>query len=360
MSEEGNTMPAPFTYPIHPGRILFGTGTLGSVVGEITRLGASRALVLSTPFQRADALSLAERLGPLAAGVFSDAAMHTPVDVTERAMTAFAGVRADCIVALGGGSTIGLGKAIAYRNDAPQVVIPTTYAGSEVTPILGQTENGLKTTVRDAKVLPEVVIYDPDLTLGLPVATSVASGLNAMAHAVEAVYARDRNPVSSMLAVEGVRALRDALPAIVAGPRNAEARGEALYGSWLCGTVLGTVGMSLHHKLCHTLGGTFNLPHAETHAVVLPHAAAYNADAAGDALRPLADLFGGDLGPGLYDFSRALGAPLALKDLGLQVAQLDLAADLAARNPYWNPRPVERDAIRDLLQRAWEGTRPAA
>jgi maleylacetate reductase len=333
---------------------------LGSVAEEITRLGASRALVLSTSFQRADALALAERLGPLAAGVFSDAAMHTPVDVTERAMSAFADARADCIVALGGGSTIGLGKAIAWRNDAPQVVIPTTYAGSEVTPILGQTEDGLKTTVRDTKILPEVVIYDPDLTLGLPVAISVTSGLNAMAHAVEALYARDHNPVSSMLAVEGVRALRDALPAIVADPRNGVARGEALYGSWLCGTVLGTVGMSLHHKLCHTLGGTFNLPHAETHAIVLPHAAAYNAAAASNALRPLADLFGGDLGPALYDFSRALGAPLALKDLGLHAVQLDIAADLAARNPYWNPRPVERDAIRELLQCAWEGTRPTA
>lgn len=353
-------MPAPFTYPINPGRILFGPGKLADVAEEIRRLGATRALVLSTPFQRADALALAERLGPLSAGVFSEATMHTPVDVTERAMAAYDAARADCVVALGGGSTIGLGKAIAWRNDAPQIVIPTTYAGSEVTPILGQTENGLKTTVRDAKILPEVVIYDADLTLGLPVATSVASGLNAMAHAVEAVYARDRNPVSSMLAVEGVRALRDALPVIVADPHNADARGEALYGSWLCGTVLGTVGMSLHHKLCHTLGGTFDLPHAETHAIVLPHAAAYNVSAAADTLRPLADLFGGDLGPGLYDFARSLGAPVALKDLGLKADQLDLAADLAAKNPYWNPRPVERDAIRALLQRAWEGSRPAA
>ncbi|GJG94308.1 maleylacetate reductase [Cupriavidus pauculus] len=351
-------MPAPFTYPINPGRILFGPGKLADVADEIRHLGATRALVLSTPSQRAKALALAEQLGPLAAGVFSEATMHTPVDVTSRAMVAYDAARADCVVALGGGSTIGLGKAIAWRNDAPQIVIPTTYAGSEVTPILGQTENGLKTTVRDAKILPEVVIYDADLTLGLPVATSVASGLNAMAHAVEAVYARDRNPVSSMLAVEGVRALRDALPVIVTDPRNADARGEALYGSWLCGTVLGTVGMSLHHKLCHTLGGTFNLQHAETHAIVLPHAAAYNASAAADALRPLADLFGGGIGPGLYDFARSLGAPVALRDLGLKEDQLDLAADLAAKNPYWNPRPVERDAIRALLERAWQGSRP--
>lgn len=351
-------MTSSFTYDINPGRILFGPGTLDAVADEIRRLGAKRALILSTPFQRADAQKLAERLGSLAAGVFSEAAMHTPVGVTVKAVAAFEASGADCVVALGGGSTIGLGKAIAWRNDTPQIVVATTYAGSEVTPILGQTEEGIKTTVRDAKILPEVVIYDPTLTLELSVAMSVTSGLNAMAHAVEGVYARDRNPVSSLMAVEGVRALRDALRVIVAHPGDLSARSDALYGSWLCGSVLGTVGMALHHKLCHTLGGSFDLPHAETHAIVLPHSAAYNAVAAAEALKPLADLFGGSIGGGLYDFAKALGAPLALKDLGLKESQLDTAADLAVKNPYWNPRPVERQAVRELLQRAWEGARP--
>ena len=209
-----------------------------------------------------------------------------------------------------------------------------------------------------AWILPEVVIYDPDLTLGLPVAMSVTSGFNAMAHAVEALYAQDRNPVSSLMALEGIRALKEALPKIVAAPRDSDARGSALYGSWLCGTVLGTVGMALHHKLCHTLGGSFDLPHAETHTVILPHSAAYNAAAAADALAPAAALFGGDLGGGLWDLAGELGAPRALKDLGLKEADLDRAADLAAKNPYWNPRPIERNAIRALLQRAWAGTRP--
>ncbi|CAM2156661.1 maleylacetate reductase [Paraburkholderia tropica] len=351
-------MTASFTYDMHPGRILFGPGTLDAVADEIARLGAKRALILSTPSQRADAQKLAAQIGALAAGVFSEAAMHTPVAVTRDALAAFDAARADCLVSLGGGSTIGLGKAIAWRNDAPQIVVATTYAGSEVTPILGQTEDGIKTTVRDPKILPEVVIYDPALTLGLPVAMSVTSGLNAIAHAVEGVYARDRNPVTSLMAVEGVRALRDALPAIVSRPDDLAARSRALYGSWLCGSVLGTVGMSLHHKLCHTLGGSFDLPHAETHAIVLAHSAAYNANAAAQELQPLAQLFGGSIGGGLYDFARSLGAPLALRDLGLTSAQLDAAADLAVRNPYWNPRPVERDAVRALLQRAWEGTRP--
>lgn len=347
-----------FSYDINPGRILFGPGTLDKVADEIERLGAKRALILSTPFQRADAQRLAGRLGALAVGVFSEAAMHTPVAVTLKALDVFETAGADCVIALGGGSTIGLGKAIAWRNDAAQIVIATTYAGSEVTPILGQTENGIKTTVRDQKILPEVVIYDPTLTTGLPVPMSVTSGLNAMAHAVEGVYARDRNPVSSLMAVEGVRALRDALKVIVRQPDDLQARGDALYGSWLCGSVLGTVGMSLHHKLCHTLGGSFDLPHAETHAIMLPHSAAYNAQAAAVELQPLADLFGGTIGGGLHDFSRSLGAPLALKDLGMQEAQLDRAADLAVRNPYWNPRPIERESVRTLLQQAWEGTRP--
>ncbi|PRY86036.1 maleylacetate reductase [Donghicola tyrosinivorans] len=350
--------PLDFTCTLNPARIVFGSGTRAKVADELAALGVNRALVLSTPYQKADAQALAAELGDKAAGVFSDAAMHTPVEVTEKAMAVYTELGADGVVALGGGSTIGLGKAIAYRNDCPQLVIATTYAGSEVTPILGQTENGVKTTVRAASILPETVIYDPDLTRGLPVAMSVTSGLNAMSHAVEGVYAQDRNPVASQMAIEGVRALRDALPQIVADPRNSAARNDALYGAWLCGTVLGSVGMALHHKLCHTLGGSFDLPHAETHSVMLPHTAAFNAGAAAEAMKPLADLFGGDIGAGLWQFAKDLGAPMTLKDLGLAKADLDRAADLAVKNPYWNPRPVERDAIRALLGRAWEGAAP--
>jgi maleylacetate reductase len=285
--------------------------------------------------------------------------MHTPVEVTERAMRALSEAGADCLVALGGGSTTGLGKALAYRTDLPQIVVPTTYAGSEVTPILGQTEKGAKTTLRDPRVLPEVVIYDPELTLGLPVGMSVTSALNAVAHAVEGLYARDRNPISTLMAIEGMRAIRRGLPAIVADPADGAARAAALYGSWLCGTVLGTVGMALHHKICHTLGGSFGTPHAETHAIMLPHTAGYNAEAVPDLLAPVAEIFGASPGGGLHDFASAVGAPLKLKDLGLSEADLDRAAEIATRNPYWNPRPVDRPSIRQLLQDAWEGRRPA-
>ncbi|ACI58902.1 iron-containing alcohol dehydrogenase (plasmid) [Rhizobium leguminosarum bv. trifolii WSM2304] len=351
-------MVAPFRYTVGAAQIIFGRGSLSRLAEAIAGQGGTRALILSTQHQKAEAERIAASLGPLAAGLFADAAMHTPVDVTERAMAAYNRAGADCVVAIGGGSTIGLGKAIAYRNDAPQIVVATTYAGSEVTPILGQTENGQKTTVRGPGILPEVVIYDPELTLGLPVNISVSSGLNAMAHAVEGLYAQDRNPISSMMAIEGLHALKQALPQIVNTPGDIESRSEALYGSWLCGTVLGAVGMALHHKLCHTLGGSFDLPHAETHAVILPHSAAYNAVAATDALKPAADLFGGSLGGGLYDFAASIGAPMRLRDLGMKEADLHPAAELAARNPYWNPRPIERDAIRALLQSAWEGARP--
>jgi maleylacetate reductase len=347
-----------FAWNIHPGRIVFGSGSVARLGDELRTAGRSRALILTTPFQKASGEALAATLPGLVAGVFADAAMHTPVEVTEKAMEAYATAGADCTIALGGGSTIGLGKAIARRNGTMQFVVATTYAGSEVTNILGETQDGLKTTMRGPEVLPEVVIYDPDLTLTLPVGMSVTSGLNAIAHAVEGLYAQDRNPVMSLMAVEGIRALRDALPAIVNAPGDGEARGQALYGSWLCGTVLGGVGMALHHKLCHTLGGSFDMPHAETHAVLIPHTAAYNEVAARSELAPAAALFGGKLGSGLWDFAKLVNAPLTLRELGLKETDLDRAAEIAVRNPYWNPRPIEQHAIRALLGRAWVGQRP--
>ena len=347
-----------FVHRSHPATVDFGRGARGKVGEWIDRIGCRRALVLSTPQQEADAQALAAEIGARAAGVFAGAAMHTPVAVTEKALETVRTSGADCVVSLGGGSTTGLGKAIALRTDLPQIVVPTTYAGSEVTDILGQTEAGQKTTIRDERVRPEIVIYDPDLTLGLPVAMSVTSGLNAMAHAAEGLYASDRTPVTSLMAVEGLRAMKEGLPRVVASPRDPEARSNALYGAWLCGVVLGSVSMALHHKLCHVLGGSFDTPHAETHAIMLPHTMAFNAVAAPALLQPAADLFGGGIGPGLWDFARSIGAPLALSDFGLGEADLDRAAEIATRNPYENPRPIDRQSIRALLQRAWEGARP--
>jgi maleylacetate reductase len=347
-----------FSYEVLAARILFGSGRLGEAGQEVARLGCGRALILTTASRATAGERLSDALGPLAVGVFAGAVMHTPVEVTEAALGVIASTRADSVIAYGGGSTIGLGKAIALRTNLPQVVIPTTYSGSEVTPILGETQAGLKITKRDRQILPETVIYDPELTVRLPVEVSMASGLNAMAHALEGLYAQDRNPVSTLQALAGVEALYGALPAILANPANRAARSAALYGAWLCGTVLGTVGMSLHHKLCHTLGGSFGLPHAETHAAILPQALAYNEDGARAALAPLAGLFGPRLGAGLFDFAARLGVPLSLRALGLAESDLDRATRIATQNPYWNPVPVEPASIRQLLQAAWAGRRP--
>lgn len=348
-----------FEYQGSSARIVFGNGVRSRVTEMMKDLGCERALVLSTGFQKPDAEELAKDLGQLGAGVFSEAVMHTPVEVTDKAAEYAADIRADCLVALGGGSTTGLGKAIALRTDLPQIVVPTSYAGSEVTPILGQTEKGRKTTLRSEKVLPEVVLYDPELTVGLPVAMSITSGLNAIAHAAEALYAKDRNPVSTIMATEGIQALVHALPAIARNPSDLAARSKALYGAWMCGTVLGTVGMALHHKLCHTLGGTFDLPHAETHTVILPHAVAFNAAAVPELLAPVAEALGHEKpGLALFEFAKSLGAPTTLKELGMPEDGIDHAADLAMANPYWNPREMERPLVRRLIEKAFNGEPP--
>ncbi|WP_439598690.1 maleylacetate reductase [Falsiroseomonas sp.] len=345
-----------FTYTAAPMRVVFGAGRLAELGAEVERLGIRRAVLLVTPSQQARGEALAAQLGPRGAGCIPLAAMHTPVEVTEQALATLRRLQGDGLVAVGGGSAIGLGKALALRTGLPQIAVPTTYAGSEMTPILGQTEAGRKLTIRSAEALPEVVIYDVDLTLGLPAALSATSGLNAMAHAVEALYAPDANPVTSLQAEESIRALAAALPVVVATPRDGAARAEALQGAWLAGVCLGAVNVSLHHKLCHVLGGSFGLPHAETHAVVLPHAMAFNAPAAPGAMARVARALGvADPVAGLFDLARRIGAPRSLAELGLREADLDRAAEIATASPYPNPRPVTRDAIRALLGAAFAG-----
>ncbi len=350
--------PAPFVFAGLPARVIFGAGTIARVGEEVERLGRRRALVLSTAHQKRDGEALLETLSERGAGIFAEAAMHTPTDVTGRALEAFAAAGADCVVSLGGGSTIGLGKAIALRTGSDQVVVPTTYAGSEMTDILGETQDGEKTTRRDPAIQPETVIYDVDLTLTLPRELSVTSGLNALAHACEALYAVDRNPVIAMMASEAVRAMTAALPALVDDPADRDARALAQYGAWLCGVSLGGSSMALHHKLCHVLGGSFGLPHAETHAVMLPHTVGFNAQAAGAALSPVSDALGDTPGCGLHTLAARLGAPTRLADLGLTEADLDMAAAIATKAPYPNPRPFGRDDITAILRDAFSGDRP--
>ncbi|MEU2859275.1 maleylacetate reductase [Streptomyces mirabilis] len=339
-----------FTYDALPMRVVFGAGSLAQIPHEAERLGLRRLLVLSTPVQQA----LAEHAGTLledaCVGRFTEAGMHVPADVAAAAVKAAREADADGCLAIGGGSTIGLGKAIALETGLPVISVPTTYAGSEMTPIWGLTENGRKRTGRDRSVLPRSVVYDPELTLGLPVDMSVTSGFNAVAHAVEALYAPDASPIISLMAEEGVRSLATALPAIVEDPHSLQARSDALRGAWLCGACLGATTMSLHHKLCHILGGTFDLPHADTHTVLLPYVAAFNlpaAPAAEQALRRA--LATDDVPEHLARTSIELGAPRSLADIGLTEEDLSEVVSQAVGQPYANPRPVTSDALRSLL-----------
>jgi alcohol dehydrogenase class IV len=352
----------PFTYTQNPSRVIFGSGTLSQLPSELSRQSLVSPLLLTTPEQvsqgdKVSALLLSSSI--TAAGTFSEATMHTPSEVTDRALLYLQSTGADSLISIGGGSTIGLGKALSIRTGLPHICIPTTYAGSEMTPILGETSGGVKKTRTDPKILPGTVVYDVDLTLSLPVGMSSTSGVNAIAHAVEALYATNANPVISLLALEGIRALAVALPQIVEDAKNAEARQLALYGAWLCGTCLGAVGMSLHHKLCHTLGGSFNLPHAQTHTIVLPHALAYNfLGLKEDVQRRLGDAFpesNGDPVRGLNVLLGKLDVERALKAYGMKEEDIDKAADLAVANPYANPRKVVREEIREVIRRAWAG-----
>jgi len=349
-----------FKYASLTSKVLFRRGAVKSVADEVQALGAKRAIVLCTPEQVGMARQVAEYLGERCAGVYPQAVMHVPIEVARDARTYANSVSADCAVAIGGGSTVGLGKAIALESPLPIIAIPTTYAGSEMTPIYGITENSLKKTGRSPQVLPKTVIYDPELSVGLPLKMSIVSGFNAIAHAAEGLYAQDGNPVMSLMAEEGIRALANGMKQISGKQDDLDGRSSCLYGAWLCGAVLGHVGMSIHHKLCHTLGGSFNLPHAETHTIVLPHALAYNREAAPEAMARIARAIGRDDAPeGIFDMVGELGAPVALKDIGMREEDLDRACEIAMSNAYWNPRPLEQKALRRLLQDAWEGRRPS-
>jgi alcohol dehydrogenase class IV len=346
----------PFVYSGLPSRVVFGSGSVKKLPEEVERLGGKRVLLISTPGRAAMVLSISKELK--IAGTFDKAVMHTPIDAVNLAREMAKSLQADCCVAVGGGSTIGFGKAIALTSGLPIVAVPTTYSGSEMTTIWGISEGGAKKTGRDPKVLPKAVVYDPELTLDLPAAVSAASGMNAIAHCAEALYAHDGNPIVSLMAEEGIRALCISLPEIIKNLRDSEARSNALYGAWLAGCTIATTSVALHHKLCHVLGG-FGLPHAETHAIVLPHALKYNRDAAPEAMGRISRAIQSDNAvQGLWNLERQLFLPMRLADIGMKEADLERAARIAVEAPYPNPRKVEYDPLLELLRNAWEGRRP--
>jgi len=340
---------APFTYESHATRVVFGAGVADTLASELDRLGRSRAVVLATPSHEDAARAIATRLGTRARGVVATARMHVPVEVAAAAARAVRELDGDCTIGYGGGSTIGLGKAIALELGLPQIAIPTTYAGSEMTTIWGLTDQGTKRTGRDPRVLPKVVLYDPLLTMGLSPRVTAASGLNAMAHAVEAMYSMGANPVTTVLAEEAARALATALPRAVADGADLAARGDALYGAYLAGHALGSVPMGLHHQLCHVLGGAFDLPHVVR----------FNAAAAPDAIVRLGRALGArDPAERLRAYLDELALPTSLEGLGVPREGLAAIAARVAASPYPNPRPIVETEVAALLAEIYTGRLP--
>ena len=349
-----------FAYETHAVRVVFGPDALAALPDVLVRIGIGRVVVVTTSGRAAERSKVIEGLGTACVGVFDRAVVHVPADLVRDALEQRARCDADSVLALGGGSAIGLAKAMALETSLPVIAIPTTYSGSEMTAVWGITDARAKRTGRDRRVAPRAVLYEPALTVTLPPETSAASGMNAIAHCVEALYAVDGNPVASLLADAGLRTLARSLPEIVRHPADLTARSDALLGGHLAGRALDMTSMGLHHKLCHVLGGSFGLPHALTHAIVLPYVVAYNAPAAPAAMFAVTDaLRSENAWMGLRALNRALGITRTLADLGFREADLDRAAELTTQGAYPNPRPVTRLGVRAVLEEALAGEPPA-
>jgi maleylacetate reductase len=337
-------------------RVRFGSGAAAAnLTAEVEELGASRLMVIASSRGKEIASGL-----PVAHW-HHEVAMHVPVEVAARARSAATTHRVDALVSIGGGSTTGLAKAVALTTGLPIVAVPTTYAGSEATNVWGLTEDARKTTGSDPRVLPRTIVYDASLTLRLPVSLSVASGLNALAHCVDSMWSPRTDPINQALAGEGIRALHSGLITVVADPLDLDGREHALYGSYLAAVAFASAGSGLHHKICHVLGGMFDLPHAPTHAVVLPHVLALNAPSAPAAERRIAAAFGATSAvDGLARLRSSLDAPRALRDYGMPSSGIGPAASAVLEAvPPGNPAPVTVDNLTTLLRAAWEGADPA-
>ena len=349
-----------FTYDALPGRVVFAAGAFDRAGDELARLGVGRAVLIADRSGAAWAERLRGSLGSAIVATIDDVVPHVPIERAESARELARTVGADAVITLGGGSATGLGKAIALELPLPILAIPTTYAGSEMTPIWGLTTSARKETGRDPRVLPRTVIYDPLLTVSLPPAIAGPSGINAMAHCAEALYADGANPVTSLMAAEGLRVLHDGLPRVVASPGDIEARSQVLAGAYLAGACFAAAGSGIHHKICHVLGGAYDLPHAEMHTVILPHALAFNAPAVPDAIESMAHALGtADVPAAIYDLAASMGTPASLAAIGMREVDIPAAAELIVAAAPRNPRPVTVPAITSLLMDAFQGRRPS-
>jgi maleylacetate reductase len=341
-------------------RVRFGAGRATEAVrDEVEQVGGSRVMVIAATSEAELADRVSEGL-PVALR-WDRVTQHVPVELAEEARAAAASARVDLLVCVGGGSTTGLAKAIALTSGLPIIAVPTTYAGSEATNVWGLTEAERKTTGVDDRVLPVAVVYDPELTLSLPVELSVASGFNGIAHCVDSMWAPRADPINRALAIEGTRAIAVGLRAIVEDPQDADGRAQALYGAYLSAVAFASAGSGMHHKICHVLGGAFDLPHAAMHTIVLPYVTAYNAPSAPDSSARIGEALGAaDALSGLESLRDATGAPRALRDLGMPENGIPLATELAlAAIPESNPRVVTASSLNRLLRAAWAGEAPS-
>lgn len=345
-------------------QIRFGAGATREIPDVLESLGLHRPLLIGSPTHNGLLEEIDVMVSRRSAGLFNEVVMHVPGVVVAKARGVAQDTQADCTVAVGGGSAIGLAKALALALGLPIVAVPTTYAGSEMTTIFGLTEGEAKRTGRDPNVMPRAVIYDPLLLLSLPSGITGPSGMNAVAHAMEALYAGNANPIVSLMAETAIRGMARWLPRAVEHSGDVEARSETLYAALLAGMSLSAVDMGLHHKLCHTLGGTFGLPHAQTHAILLPHVAAYNLVAAPKAMLQVAEALGGHMAQEapnlLFGLLEQTCKQVGLREIGMPEAELDRACDEAMAQRYPNPRALERQAIRNLLSNAFHGRRPVS
>jgi maleylacetate reductase len=348
-----------FAVDLYPARVRFAAGARAQVAEECERLGAGRVLLVCTPGGRERYREVAQALGPRCVATFAEAEPHCPEPVVERCRALWRETAADGVVAVGGGSTIALGKILTAEEGAKFVCIPTTYSGSEMTDIFGRKVGNEKRTARNPACRPHAMLYDTELTLGLPRHETITTGMNSVAHAVEALYPETPNPVAFVLAREALTAHRDGLPRAAERPGDIEGRARALYAGFLGGLLVGMTGIALHHRLCHVLGGLFDLPHGETNSVVLPYVVAYNAAAAPDAARVIAEVFGdADAARALGAFARRLGAPASLRAIGMPEAGIETAVQTTLSRSGWNPRAPEEAGLRVLLRAAWAGDSP--
>ncbi len=358
-----------FVYNALPGRVVFRAGAVAGIGDEIERLDSHRAMITTSRSNRATAEGVAAELGDRCVGVYEDAAEHVPVEQANAANQWAQGHDVDSVISIGGGSPIGLAKAVAHDTDTPIIAVPTTYSGSEMTALVGVTRDGVKRVFAGPRILPKTVIYDPALTHSVPPGATATTGMNAVAHCVEAMYVPAANPVSSKLAEAGLSDLVRGLPASVRDGHDAEARAQALYGAYLAGAALGATGIAIHHKICHALGGSFGVSHGDANAIILPHAVAFNTDAARAPIAAAARAMGASddpsdanaaaaAAPFLFDFVAGMGAPTSLEAVGFDQANLDDAARIAMELINDNPRPVDYQGVRGLLEDAWAGRRP--